>query len=104
MTIPVLVQPAAEADIVEAALWYESRALGLGSEFLGLVEAGIDAIRRTPNAFPRVRGDVRRVLLRRFPFALYFLPEPSAIRVIACLHVRRDPTRWQQRIGAETEG
>jgi len=99
LTIRVLVQPAAEADIVEAALWYESRASGLGSEFLRSVEVGIDGIRRTPEAFPRVRGDVRRVLLRRFPLALYFLIDGSAARVIACMHVRRDPAHLQRRIG-----
>ena len=102
VTNQVLVQPAAEADIVEAALWYENHAAGLGNEFLRSVEIAIASIRRTPGACPRIRGDVRRVLLRRFPFALYFLPEPSAIRVIACLHARRDPGQWQRRIEGET--
>jgi len=104
VTIQVLVQPAAEADIVEAAVWYEKRAAGLGGEFLRSVEVGIAAIRRTPDAFPRIHGDIRRALLRRFPFALYFLPEPSGLRVIACLHVRRDPGEWRRRIGVEKEG
>ncbi len=103
MTHQILVQPAAEADIVEAALWYESRAAGLGSEFLRSVDVSIAAIGRTPNVFPRIRGDIRRALLRRFPFALYFVLEPPAIRVIACLHARRDPGQWQRRMGIESD-
>ncbi len=56
MTIRVLVQPAAEADIVEAALWYESRASGLGSEFLRSVEVGIEV----SGSFPPVAGSCPR--------------------------------------------
>lgn len=104
MTSQVLIQPAAEADIIEAALWYEKHAAGLGSEFLRSVEVSIAAIRRTPDAFPRVHGDVRRILLRRFPFAIFFVSDSSVVQVIACLHARRDPGQWQRRMRGETEG
>ncbi len=103
MTLPVVIQPAAEVDILEAALWYGSRAPGLGSEFLRSVEASIAAIRRAPETFPKVRGDVRRALLRRFPYAVYFLPSASAIQVIACFHVRRDPARWRLRVTEDAQ-
>lgn len=56
MTFQVLVQPAAEADILEAALSYEKHGAGLGGEFLRSVEVSVAAISRTPDAFPAVRG------------------------------------------------
>jgi len=49
------------------------------------------AIEREPRLYPLVRGDVRRAVIRRFPYAVYFLLEPDAIVAVACLHHRRDP-------------
>jgi plasmid stabilization system protein ParE len=44
-------------------------------------------------------AEVRRALIRRFPYAIYFFADPEAIVVLACLHVRRDPQVWQSRAG-----
>jgi plasmid stabilization system protein ParE len=52
-----------------------------------------------PERFPVVRGTCRRALLRRFPYAVYFVPTAEVIQVIACLHASRNPQRWQQRAG-----
>ena len=54
MTPRFIVRPAAEADIAEAALWYESRSIGLGAEFLRAVDACFEEIRRTPEFRPTV--------------------------------------------------
>ena len=52
MTPRLVVHSAAEADIVPAALWYEQRAPGLGSEFLRAVDVVLAEIARMPSAFP----------------------------------------------------
>jgi hypothetical protein len=31
------------------------------------------------------------LLLRRFPYAIHFVPEPNAIIVLAVFHTKRDP-------------
>lgn len=93
----IIVRSAAEADITEAALWYEDRAVGLGAGFLRAADVAIAGLRRMPERFPCVHGDVRRALLRRFPYSLYFVPTDDAVAVIACMHVRRNPRRWEQR-------
>jgi plasmid stabilization system protein ParE len=67
----LLVEPEAEAELDEAFTWYEGRAAGLGSEFLRAVRASFALIRRNPEQCPRVRGDIRRALVRRFPYAVY---------------------------------
>ncbi len=96
----LLVRDAAEADIREAVRWYDERAPGLGSEFLRAVDVALAEITRMPERYPLVRGEARRALLRRFPYALYFVTPPDLIGVIACLHARRDPRGWQERIGS----
>jgi plasmid stabilization system protein ParE len=93
-----IVRPAAEADIAEAALWYEARSMGLGAEFLRAVDVCFEEIRRSPERFPQIYKGSRRALLRRFPYAAYFVSTATSIRVVACMHVKRDPRRWQRRI------
>ena len=98
MTPRFIVRPAAEADIAEAALWYESHSLGLGADFLRAVDVCFSEIQRNPEGFPQVYRHGRRALLRRFPYATYFISTATAIRIVACMHVRRDPRRWQRRV------
>ena len=92
-----LVEPEAETELDEAFTWYEGRAAGLGSEFLRAVRAAFALIRRNPEQFPRVRDEVRRALVRRFPYAVYYVPETEQISVLAVIHTRRHPRRWQSR-------
>jgi len=99
MTPRLVVRAAAEADVLEAALWYEQRSLGLGAEFLRVVEVTLAEIARVPARYPQVHGDARRAHLRRFPNAFYFVATPDLIRVVACMHARRDPRRWEKRVG-----
>ena len=93
----VVVRAAAAADIDEAFLWYEGQRPGLGHEFLAAAQTLIDAVAQYPLKYPVVRRNTRRALLRRFPYAVYFRIYDEAIVVVACMHGRRNPRRWQAR-------
>jgi plasmid stabilization system protein ParE len=93
-----IVRPAAEADIEEAALWYELRSLGLGAEFLRAVDVCFEQIRRAPESFQRVYKNARRARVRRFPYVTYFVTTDSGIQVLACMHAKCDPRVWQRRV------
>ncbi len=97
----LVVRDAAEADVLDAALWYEQRSPGLGREFLAAVDATLSEIAAMPKRYPLVRGEARRALLRRFPYGIYFVASPGLVSVIACLHARREPRRWQERTDAD---
>ncbi len=92
-----LVEPEAERELDDAFQWYESRVRGLGTEFTRAVRAVFATIRRNPEQFARVRGEIRRALVRRFPYAIYYILDPELISVIACVHTRQHPRRWQSR-------
>lgn len=80
---------------MEARAWYDERSEGLGAAFASTVESVIERITEGPLAYPRVRGDTRRAVLRRFPYAVYFRVLADEIVILAVIHGRRHPLRWQ---------
>ena len=89
----------ADLDIEAAFLWYEKEQSGLGLEFLDELRAAYNRIVVGPYRYPHLRSGVRRALLKRFPYVVYFAVEPPVIVVLAVLHASRDPAEWQRRIG-----
>lgn len=92
-----IVRPEAEAELDEAAAWYSAQSRGLGAEFVRVVDAAFASIRRNPRQFPLVHGEVRRAVIRRFPYAILFKSSEEEIVVLSVFHSRRDPKRWQSR-------
>lgn len=97
MTRELIVRPEAEAELSEAFDWYEERVSGLGSDFLLNVDAAFHSILRNPHLFPVVHNNLRRVLIRRFPYQIFFVLEDKRIVVLAVFHARRNPRRWMRR-------
>jgi plasmid stabilization system protein ParE len=93
----IVVRPAAEADIDDAFLWYEGQRVGLGHEFLAAAQISIDAIAEHPLRYQTIRRDTRRILLRRFPYVIYYRVYDDIVVIVACMHGRRSPRRWQSR-------
>jgi plasmid stabilization system protein ParE len=94
----VVVRPAAAADIEDAYLWYESRRRGLGEEFLAALRLTRDRVLEHPEAFPALHRNTRRALIsQRFPYGLFYRIYGDTMIVVACMHARRDPRRWQRR-------
>jgi len=90
--------PPAEADALEAALWYDEREEGLGDGFLDEVEAAVQALSRDA-LIHRVRfADGRRAPVRRFKFyGVYYLVQEAEVWIIAIEHGRRHPRHLQER-------
>lgn len=99
MTWPVRFTPLADDDVAEAYAQYEAARGGLGEEFLADVGRAVTLISDFPEACPEVHRDLRRALLHRFPYSLYYrLVRPAGlVEVRACVHQRRHPRTWQRR-------
>ena len=91
------VRPEAELDTLEAASWYDGERAGLGTEFLDELRATFSRIEDGPQRFPVIFRDVRRAILRRFPFGVFFIVEAESAVVLAITHLRRHPSVWQKR-------
>lgn len=92
-------EPQADLDIEAAFQWYENERSGLGLEFLDELRATYDRIVEGPLKYQELRSGIRRALVRRFPYAVYFAIEVDVIVVLAVLHASRDPAQWQRRRG-----
>ena len=97
MATGMVVRPSAEADVREAAFWYEAKREGLGAEFVLELDALYDRIAQHPLQFPEIGEGARRALLRRFPYAVYFVADDARV-VLAVLHQHRKPQTWRERV------
>ncbi len=93
----VYIRPAALAEIDEAYEWYASEQAELGNEFLISVQAALEQIGSNPKRYPVLRNTTRRILLHRFPYAIYFRVGKNLVAVTACVHGKRNPIQWQSR-------
>jgi toxin ParE1/3/4 len=98
MTYRLSIRPEAEEEMHEAFDWYEQRRKGLGDAFLRSVEDALIEIQLRPESFPIVHKNVRRTLIRRFPFGVYFAVESDVIEIVAVYHGKRDPSGWHRRV------
>ena len=97
MTRRFIVRPRAERDIQSAYDWYESQEPGLGEEFLKAAWKRLDAIRDFPESCPIIYRDVRRAVVSRFPYLVFYVVRPTQVSVLTLLHSSRSPATWPRR-------
>ena len=97
MTRALIVRARAERDIQAAFDWYETQRVGLGEEFLDHVRRTLEILRRRPEAFPVLYKNVRRAVISKFPYSVFYVAEHTRTAVLAVLHTSRDPRIWPRR-------
>ena len=96
--IGVTIRPEAEDDIIEAVGWYEGQQAGLGSRFRRSLDRVLEQIELMPELYRVVHRDVRRALMKPFPFAVYYRVWEGEVTVWAVLHSRQHPDHWKSRV------
>jgi plasmid stabilization system protein ParE len=94
---------AARLEIEQAADWYEAESPGLGADFVDELAATLERARTLPHAGALVSGlrasaEVRRYLLRRFPYKLIAVVTASELVFVAVAHEAREPRYWRRRL------
>ena len=99
----LIIRSEAEADLTDAAVWYDNREFGLGLELTAEVHSAIARALTRPESFIRIRRNppVRRILTRRVPYRVFFIDRPEAIVVFAVLHAARHDRVWKRRAEGE---
>ncbi len=88
----------AKEDLSNGWFFYERQAPGLGDRFLDAIEADVYQLPTYAGIHLQVDG-FHRMLVKRFPYALYYLIEEGSIDIYAILDCRRDPTWIRERLG-----
>jgi toxin ParE1/3/4 len=97
MKLPIRLRPGVVSDLTEAADWYNRRQPELGDDFVHAAYDAFDLLAERPGSFPVVYKNVRRALMRRFPYAIYFRIESEAIVILVVIHTARSPRMWKRR-------
>ena len=92
----------AKEDLRNGWFFYERQSPGLGDRFLDAIEAEVQTLALYAGIHLKVEG-FYRMLIRRFPFALYYLIDDDTIAIYAILDCRRDPNGLRKRLGVSED-
>jgi plasmid stabilization system protein ParE len=95
VTAALIIRPEAEADLVQAAEFYGR--VGHAERFEACVDAALARIAAGPLHYQIVYEDVRRILVRRYPYAIFYVAEDVRVVVLGVLRQNRDPAAWPSR-------
>ena len=98
MSLPVILGPAADADIQATHDELEQARAGLGDRFVARVREVLERIEAMPEMYGLVWKDVRAARLRKFRHVVYYVVFADRVEVLAVLHGARDVSAWQSRV------
>lgn len=87
----------AKLDIQHAWTWYNFQKDKLGDEFLEEVGKLQSQIETNPKQFPKTKKDIRKAVVKRFPYIIFFVIKSQSIKIIAVFHNSRNPIIWKGR-------
>jgi plasmid stabilization system protein ParE len=90
--------PEAEKEFDEAIDYFEEVEIGLGYDFAVEIYSTIERIMVFPKVWPILEGDVRRCLVKRYPYGILYSEENEGIFIIAVMHLHRNPEYWKHRL------
>lgn len=86
-------------DIEDIVLWYEEQRIGLSYDFELCLEAGIDTILRSPEAYQKRYKNIKVRYISRFPYGIHYRFQKNEITVVGIFHTSRSPKNWSKRLG-----
>jgi len=98
LSFTVYVRRAAELDVAKAQKWYEEQLVGLASDFHHEFSLVLARLAETPFIYPAVYRNIRRAVLHRFPFLVWYHVVGSVVTVLACTHGKADPSKVPARL------
>ena len=97
MALEVKYHWAAEAELLNEISYMESQANGLGKRLFNEVLLAEKRIQELPLSSPEVRAGIRKLVLRKFRYSLYYTIEKRSVVILAVAHHRRAPYYWEDR-------
>ncbi|MBI1782907.1 MAG: type II toxin-antitoxin system RelE/ParE family toxin [Sphingobacteriales bacterium] len=98
MTLPLELTAEAINDITGIVKWYDEQQSNLGNVFVEHLHLAFTSIASNPSAFQRYHRNVRKTVLKKFPYLVLFREEKEKIIIHAVFHTRRSPETILKRI------
>ena len=92
--------PEAREEFLAAIDYYNNAEPGLGMAFYVEVESAIALVETYPDMWTDIGGNIRRCLVRRFPYAILYSKEDNHVFIYAIMHTKRKPGYWHDRLNA----
>lgn len=96
-SLPVRLTPSAYDDLRAITGHYADAAPGIDRRFQHAVADCLMTIARAPESLKALHGDVRRMIVKRFPYGVYYRVKNAEVRVVAIIHLRRSDREWLKR-------
>lgn len=88
----------AKLEIDDACEYYDLQQKDLGTGFKKDVQSCVDRILLSPRLYPYAIQNIRRSLLHRFPFSVFYAIEDDVIVILSVAHQNRRPFYWIEHI------
>jgi hypothetical protein len=88
----------AEAELAEAAEYYDQQQSGLGRDFLDAVRRTEVRIQQNPELWVFHEKPLRGLRVQPFSYKLLYRELPDRIQIVAVMHFGRRPGYWKNRI------
>jgi len=98
MKLALIIEPAAEEDMLIGYQWYEERQFGLGTKFLEALETLFDQILENPRLYLESIPGVRRSVTKTFPYLVFYVLERNTVHILAIIHAAQDPEYIEERL------
>ena len=95
---PPVIHPSALAEFKSSLKWYLERNQAAAQKFATAVDQAIAAVIEFPSRWPLGEYGTRKVVLRRFPFAIVYRERQNTIQILAIAHGHRRPEYWKDRL------
>lgn len=93
----VRIQPEAEMDLQDAYSYFEHCKIGLGADFMDCVGDSLAKVSSNSEQYAVIYKSIRRALIHRFPYVIFYKVIDDVIVVFAVLHCAREPKTWLTR-------
>ncbi len=81
-------------EFQDSVEWYESKADGLGLRFTDEIDSTLERIKLNPDSYQKVVKDIKRIMVNRFPYSLFYTIEKDILVILRVFHNKRKPIEW----------
>ncbi len=90
--------PEAYDEMFESARFFEEKSAGLGSDLIDAIQNSLSRINKFPESGTVEQGNIRKCLVRGFPFTVLYEIHQDQIFIAAVMHQHRRPGYWKKRL------